>query len=593
MARIALLYHLDRGPATGASIWADARLDNRDELLAALGGGAGDAGLILAAYERWGDDCASHLLGDFAFVIWDHWRRRLYCARDQAGIRQLSYYCDGRVFACASVPEQLLDFTEVQAKPDTRTLANWLLDRFPDPDATLYQGIRRLPAAHSMAVTAAGIRLRRYWDPANLGAARRWSDKDTIEGFRDVFAEAVECRLAGNGDVAATLSGGLDSSAIVCMARHLVPGALSRVYSLVFEQLPCDERPYIEAVARAAGVDLEFCFADDGSGSRPAGTFDPGRFPGTPCDASFSMNLDLLDRAWQHSTRVLLCGVGGDELLSSGDAYLSDFIRHGRLFSAAQAVADRVRHCGISQLRPSGAACARAFVPARLRSAARGLAGPPLPGWIRQDFLREAGALEPTPAPPGRFGCEAQERIYSSLTTGRTAGYTLPGSDAMAAAFGMEFRYPFLDRRLIEYVLRLPPRRAEWFAGKLLLREALRGILPEAVRTRLDKTGFEALVERGLDRENETIRGWLADSELVRLGAIDRKEMERLLDRRGGQAGQASEKDRNELASFLRAEAPMRALRHLQRKRHGKPGRQKRVCEKQGELFDSAPGQVR
>jgi len=223
--RFALAYHLDGRPAERAAIWADARLDNRDELFAALGRAASDADLILAAYERWGDDCASHLLGDFAFALWDHRRGRLYCARDHAGIRQLSYYCDGRLFACASAPEQLLDYPEVQAKPDNCTLANWLLDRFPDPDATLYQGIRRLPAAHFLVVTSRGIRLQRYWDPATLRSSRSRTDEDIIEGFQDVFAAAVRSRLAGSGDVAATLSGGLDSSAIVCMARRLEPAA--------------------------------------------------------------------------------------------------------------------------------------------------------------------------------------------------------------------------------------------------------------------------------------------------------------------------------------------------------------------------------
>lgn len=495
MPRFALLYNLDHCPAERTVIWADARLDNRDDLAAALGSAAGDADLILAAYDRWGDDCASHLLGDFAFALWDHRRGRLYCARDHAGIRQLSYYCDGRVFACASAPERLLDYPEVRAEPDNGTLANWLLDRFPDPDATLYQDIRRLPAAHFLVVTDSGIRLQRYWDPSTLRNTRSRSDEDIIEGFQEVFAAAVRCRLAGSGDVAATLSGGLDSSAIVCMARRLDPNAFSRAYSLVFEDLPCDERRYIDEVARATGIEVEFCFADRGAGSRSVQACDLTQFPGVPCDASFSMNFDLLERARQQGTRVLLWGLGDDELLHSGDAYLSDFICRGRLFSAARAVSDRVRHSGISDLRRSGAACIRPLVPPRLRSALRRFARPKLPRWIREEFLRDARALAPPPELPRPFGCEAQEQIYRSLTTGRTAGCTLPGSDALAAAFDMEFRHPFFDRRVIEYVLGLPPARAEFFAGKLLLREALRGILPEAVRTRLDKTGFDPLVD--------------------------------------------------------------------------------------------------
>jgi asparagine synthase (glutamine-hydrolysing) len=599
--RFALAYNLDRYPAQRTAIWADVRLDNREELLAALGvpengPAAGDADLILAAYRRWGDDCASHLLGDFAFALWDHQRGRLYCARDHAGIRQLSYYSDAGVFACASAPEQLLGYPQVPAEPDKATLANFLLDRFPDPDATLYQGIRRLPAAHFLVVTNRGVRLQRYWDPANLANSRPRTDEDIIDGFREVFGAAVQSRLAGSGDVAATLSGGLDSSAIVCVAHQLAPDALSRAYSLVFDDLPCDERRYIDDVVRATGIGVVSCLADRGAGAQPFQACASNQYPGVPCDATFSMNFDLLERARQQGTRVLLWGVGGDELLGSGDAYLSDFIRQGRFRSAGQAVSDRVRHSGISDLRRSGAACIRPLVPRRLRSGMRGLVRRRLPRWIREDFLRDAGALEPQSEPPWRFGCEAQERIYRGLTTGRTAGYSLPASDAMAAAFDMEFRHPFFDRRLIEYVLGLPPARAEFFAGKLLLREALRGTLPESIRTRLDKTGFDPLVDRGLHLESGTISSLICGSELTRMGAIDGKALEDVFEVHSRQAGQCSLRaanSRNGIASFLRAEVWLRAFRQQQRNQNAKHRNQTAGCGEQEVLLGSAPGLLR
>jgi asparagine synthase (glutamine-hydrolysing) len=577
-------------------IWADARLDNRDELSAALGFAASEADLILAAYARWGDECASHLLGDFAFVLWDHRRRRLYCARDHAGIRQLSYYCDSRVFACASAPEQLLDYSEVPPRPDHRTLANWLLDRFPDPDATLYQDIRRLPAAHFLVVADGGIRLRRYWDPANLATSRPRTGQDIIDGFHEVLVASVRSRLVGSGDVAATLSGGLDSSAIVCVARLIEPDALSRAYSLAFEGLPCDERRYIDEVARATGIKVEFCLADRAAGPRPAQACEPRQFPGVPFDASFSMNFELLERARQQGTRVLLWGLGGDELLTSGDAYLSDFIRQGRLSSAFRAVSDRVRHSGISDLRRSGAACIRPFVPDRLRFAMGRFARPQPPRWIQKEFLGDAGAIEPPSEPPWRFGCEAQERIYRSLMTGRTAGYTLPASDAMAAAFNIEFRHPFFDRRLIEYVLGLPPFRAEFFAGKLLLREALRGTLPDSVRTRLDKTGFDPHVDRALSSQSGIIRSLIRGSELAEIGAIHRKALEEVFEVYSRQAGQCSLRagnPRNGIASFLRAEMWLRALRQHQRNRYEQLRNQTAGCGQQEVLPGPASALIR
>ena len=209
MRRIGLIYH--RGAATpslhapggqsasGAGgaleLVADARLDNRADILAALGlaGPEGalltDAALILAAYERWGENCPAHLLGDFAFALWDARRHRIFCARDHAGIRQLSYYSDARLFACASAPWQLLDVPGVPAEPDQLTLARWLLDRFPDPDVTLYRGIRRLPAAHVLIASDSGVELRRYWDAADAAPVSRRIDVGPGSGRWSVFPD--------------------------------------------------------------------------------------------------------------------------------------------------------------------------------------------------------------------------------------------------------------------------------------------------------------------------------------------------------------------------------------------------------------------
>jgi asparagine synthetase B (glutamine-hydrolysing) len=185
---------------------------------------------------------------------------------------------------------------------------------------------------------------------------------------------------------------------------------------------------------------------------------------------------------------------------------------------------------------------------------------------LRSGFLRDSGALEPLPEPQPRFGCEAQERIYRSLGTGRTAAFTLPAVDALASAFDMEFRHPFLDRRLIEYVLGLPADRAELFAGKLLLREALPGLLPEPIRTRLDKTGFGPFLGYTFRRDGDILESLIRRSELALLGAVDRNSLARVFQhyrRRRSVAGEDA------IASFLRAEMWFRGLQQRGRNHHG------------------------
>jgi asparagine synthase (glutamine-hydrolysing) len=609
MRRIELIYRRDTAAsslaafggqsASGASgaleLVADARLDNRADILAGLGltGGEGailtDGALILAAYERWGENCPARLLGDFAFALWDARRHRIFCARDHAGIRQLSYYSDGRVFACASAPEQLLDIPGIPAEPDHLTLARWLLDRFPDPDVTLYRGIRRLPPGHFLIASAAGVELRRYWDAADAAPLRHRSDIDAIDQFRETFASAVACRVWNGGPVAATLSGGLDSSAIVCMARRVAPDALPRAYSLVFDTLPCDERRYIDEVSRASGVAVEFVSADDAGLRLDPDAAQP--FPGVPCDATFSMNFPMLERARSQGVRTLLWGFGGDEMLSSGDAYLADFVRRRRFRAAAEAVCDRVRYGGPMEIPRSAAALARPLVPGPLKAAVRLLRPRPgRPRWVRPEFLRDSGALEPVSEPPPRFGCEAQERIYRSLGAGRTAALTLPAADALASAFDMEFRHPFLDRRLIEFVLGLPAARAEIFAGKLLLREALPGILPEIIRRRLDKADFGPVLERTFRGENDIIGSLIRRSELALLGAVDRNLLEKVFQQYLRHPSVAGE---DAIASFLRVEMWFRGFHQRGGSHHGELRSHAVEPAEQEDLFGASPSLLR
>ena len=429
------------------------------------------------------------------------------------------------------------------------------------------------------------MNLRRYWDAADAAPLAFRSADESIERFRDTFAAAVSCRLHGARPVSATLSGGLDSSAIVCMARQILPDSFARAYSLVFDELPCDERRYIDAVALASNVKVEYCVADEAI--LPLDPANPEPLSGVPCDATFAMNFGMLERARRQGVRTMLWGVGGDELLHSGDAYLSDFMRRRRFRALAGAVGDRLRYVGPADLGRCAVACARPLVPARAKTAVRRLHRPPR--WIRQDFLREAGALDPSPAPQPRFGSEAQEGIYRSLSSGRTAAVGIPGLDALASAFSMEFRYPFLDRRLVEFVLGLPSDRAELFAGKLLLREAMPGILPELVRNRLDKTGFRPLVERSFDVQAGIIGSLIASSELAQVGAIERRPLEEML---AQQRHRGSERVTNAIASFLRSEMWLRGLRQRQRNRYAEPSGKQLECDEES-LLGAAPGYIR
>ena len=190
---------------------ADARLDNRDQLAADFSLQRGelavrsDGFLILLAYRRWHDRCAEHLLGDFAFVLWDRRHRTLYCARDPAGLRPLYYHVNSNFFAVASTPRTLMRLAGLRRRLDEEKLANFLLD-LDEPQQSFYKGVRRLAPAHWLQANASHLETSRY---GHLDPNKRLhlsSDVEYLEAFREVFSQAVNARLRASTPIAIQLS---------------------------------------------------------------------------------------------------------------------------------------------------------------------------------------------------------------------------------------------------------------------------------------------------------------------------------------------------------------------------------------------------
>lgn len=537
----------------------DLRLDNREELARDLGcrltTHLTDAELVLLAYECWGEACPERFLGDFAFVLQDRRRGCLFCARDQVGVRQLYYFHSERLFACATSAEALLDDARVPLAPDVGALVLSLVDRFPAPDRTLYADIRRIAPGHCVTVGRDGLRVRRYHDWGSVQPARYADRAEATERFQELFERAVRRRLRSVGPIGATLSGGLDSAAIVCMARAAEPACDLRAYALAFPTLPCDEGRYIDDAASAANVSVQR-FAPDCDPELLA--IDGVSYPGVPADLTFSMTFGLLERARAQGTRVLLWGFGGDELLTSGEAYITDLVRRREYRAALGTVLERANYYSQNRLNLAFNACVRPFLPSALRrmSAAR----TPRPSWLR-------AAVPPVPKHEGRvFAGETQQRLYRGLCSGRTLDYTLPGVDALGAAFSLDFRHPFLDRQLIEYGLSLPIEHSALLASKLALRDSMTGILPESIRTRFDKTGFDPLINRELQgRQAGIIASLVRESGLVQMGLVEPAALFRCFeDYCAGQADGCA----NQIAAFVRTELWFRALQHRRRDHH-------------------------
>jgi asparagine synthase (glutamine-hydrolysing) len=510
-------------------VTADARIDNRHELVASLGLEAGlertlsDAALILASYKRWGEDTPARLLGDFAFAIWDHAKQTLFCARDAVGIRPFYYsYCPERFFAFASEIQGVLACPSVPRRINDTKVADHLLQSFDDSQSTFYQDIHRLRAAHSLTLDRHGMRMRRYWSLDAVPDIRLGSDEEYAEAFREIFVEAVRCRTRSAFPVGSTLSGGLDSSSIACAANRLLSTTLKplRTFSAIFPSLSgrelqrIDERSYVDVVLKSGDFDQTYVYADQGS---PLADWPQvSRHLGDACLApNLYIHWGIYKAASAKGVRVLLDGLDGDTTVSHGLDYLTDLARAGRIvrFMTEARALSRVNSIAYPLRSVVWRLGVRPLVPDYAARSWRAMHAPRPEGEdadvISRQLLEKVRSktrdrTTSDDVPLGRDAKASHRRALSSPLI----PYAMEFADAASSSFGLEVRYPFFDRRLMEFCLAIPAKqklRNGW--TRSVMRRAIAGIVPAEVQWRTGKADLSPNFSRGLfERDLHTIR---------------------------------------------------------------------------------------
>jgi asparagine synthase (glutamine-hydrolysing) len=509
MLRTTFEAETEKQPLTlDGKVWltADARIDGRDELIAALEGklqrklrmsqrsgkesasnGHGaeprvpnDAELILLAYEAWAENCVEHLIGDFAFAIWDSNKRRLFCARDHFGVKQFYYAQIGNTFIFSNTLNCVRLHPAVSDALNEVALGDYLLFGLnQDLSSTVFSDINRLSQASLITASIGSKTIRRFWSAPTNTQIEFAKSSDYVERFKELFSGAVNDRLRSDR-VSLSMSGGLDSTSVAAVAHDLLlrrsAQAKLRGYCVVYDKIiPDEERQFSTLAAEALHIPITHIAADDFSlyeERRPRELEQPEPFLMNPTSMQFN---ELLRLMADHS-RVALSGWDGDAFMNEPpNAHFAELAKKLRIKKLLANMYWFVssRH----QLPPIG-----------FRTLLKRLIGtyPPKafrPEWIEESFSKSVNLPERWKEFSSRPPKAHPTRPYAFRVLNSTSwGPLFESYDAGCSRLPLEMRHPMIDVRLVEYLLSIPP--VPWCVNKEILRVAVSDKLPPAVLDR-------------------------------------------------------------------------------------------------------------
>lgn len=528
---------LERQPllaTDGRMLIADLRLDNREELIRQLHEllhgpktNITDVEIVMAAHERWGDMFPAYLIGEFALVLWIPTNKTLLMARDHIGARTLYYHQNKETWSCSSELLPLLDTSGISVEIDEEYVAGYLAHN-PEPWLTPYKNVQSLQPGCVAKVTGGQLREQRYWSLNSSKQIRYKTDAEYEEHFLHLLREAVRAPLRADGPVFADLSGGLDSSTIVCIADAIitnreVPCPRLETVSQVFDTSPTsDERKFIKYVEDQRGrnghhlPEEEYRLLASTIKAVPVGTINK-------CLISFEFHRALCSAMHNSGARVLLSGQGGDEMLNCG-------------ISPASELADLLFEFHPLQLHRSLKVWSQSLnkpyplllwkysvlpcLPERTQFRLSNNRVLKKSRWFNPEFAKRVNLYERMRGSSDIFGCRLpsarmQARGFLSAVESIGAGYRREIGD-------IEVSYPFLHRPLVEFLQAIPfEQRVRPGETRTLMRRSLRGVLPEKTLRRQSKGNPTEAFFRAVIREFSWLSQMFEEPRVCSYGYID------------------------------------------------------------------------
>ena len=487
---------------TDLVITSDARIDNREELVYQLGlidrfkTSIPDSQLILAAYNKWNENCVDYLLGDFAFAIWDSKGQHLFCARDIFGVKPFYYYLTKTTFIFGSEIKQVAEHPYVSLNLNDGILAEYITDFYIRKDETHFTNIKKLPAAHRMIVTSKQENIDQYW---RLSPQKRiWykHDDEYVEHFTEVFGKAVQCRLRSPGKVGAYLSGGLDSSSIVGMAYtfdDLEDSKNIETFSLTFPGRDCDETNFINSVINKWNLPHhEIRINEYHKVDWLRHIKQTLEVPDPP---NQTMMDPLMEEVASNNIHIMLSGIGGDELFSGSPFGYLDQLCGGNIKEFIQVYEYNTQSGSKKAFTKATANILWPIIPKVIRKKLLSMkTKPKYPPWVSNRIVKhiEERINHDRKNNGSEYANLADKSIFTRLMHPWVAN-VFEINDRYSSYYGVENRYPFYDLRLVEFALAIPEyERIHQGITKYIVRNAGKYLLPESVINRTDKAEFSS-----------------------------------------------------------------------------------------------------
>jgi asparagine synthase (glutamine-hydrolysing) len=508
----------------GLAVSLDGQLHNGDELRSLLGDPhlASDANLVHALVAKRGPEFLGKLVGDFSVVVWDRPARKLYLARDPFGSRPLFYSSRGDSIWWSSELEFLVNSLGLGLSDIDEHYITMFLVALEEGVTSPYKQVKNVPPGTIVTIAAGSTHTHTFWSAQALAwSANVCADREAEEGFLHFFRQSIECRLRSVDRAAAELSGGLDSSSIVCVADGITGSAdLIETISFLYDgSKRADERTYMAAVETQRGKDTHFISDNAVLASFPG---DHAVYSPNPHHA-FASTFQQLERKLESlGASLLLTGHGGDHVLMNewdhfphlADRFLKGEFRYVHNFLKSWCFARRVHYPGLawrSVVWP--------LLPDSWR-ARNSLVDMTAPVWMPPSYISRHGVRERMTHAHGRQTGESAGDFRRRVAVKHAASYT--SCCYYRERADIDITYPFLDTRLVEFLSSLP---AEQFArdGQLrsVQRRALENVLPEKIRKRRTKRGPAETLQRAFREQRSRIRQLCSNSCVCDLGIVD------------------------------------------------------------------------